>query len=222
MMMRRLTTLWAIGVGILATASAYCILFVAPPEATQGYVQKIFYIHISSALSMYVGFAVGTLGAVIYLWRRAAWADALAVAGIEVGVVFCTAVLVTGPIWARPVWGVWWTWDPRLTSTFFCWLIFVAYLLVRNALTDPERARTVSAVLAIIGSFDIPIIHFAVQLWRGAHPSVRQNPNAMPVAMYATLYLTMAAVIGLAILLIRLRFVVEQRRHVPFRKAAHA
>lgn len=217
-----MTRAWGCGVIVLMLASAYCILFVAPPEATQGYVQKIFYIHISSALSMYVGFAVGTLGAVIYLWRRAAWADALAVAGIEVGVVFCTAVLITGPIWAHPVWGVWWTWDPRLTSTFFCWLIFVAYLLVRNALTDPERAHTVSAVLAIIGSFDIPIIHFAVQLWRGAHPSVRQNPNAMPVAMYVTLYLTMAAVIGLAILLIRLRFAVEQRRHVPFRKAAHA
>lgn len=220
--MRIVTRAWSCGVIVLMFVSAYCILFVAPPEATQGYVQKIFYIHISSALSMYVGFAVGTLGAVVYLWRRAAWADALAVAGIEVGVVFCTAVLVTGPIWARPVWGVWWTWDPRLTSTFFCWLIFVAYLLVRNALTDRERARTVSAVLAIIGSFDIPIIHFAVQLWRGAHPSVRQNPNAMPLAMYATLYLTMAAVIGLAILLIRVRFVVEQRRHIPSRKVAHA
>lgn len=222
-MLQRCTIWWAIGVSMAVTASAYCILFVAPPEATQGYVQKIFYIHISSALSMYLGFLVGTFGALVYLWRRHAWADALAVAGIEVGVVFCTAVLVTGPIWARPVWGVWWTWDPRLTSTLFCWIIFVAYVFIRRALTDPDRARTASAILAIIGVFDIPIIHFAVQLWRGAHPSVRQTPHAMPREMYMTLYITMAAMIGLAMLLIRLRFLLEQRRQHPQHPAvAHA
>ncbi|MBI2343475.1 MAG: cytochrome c biogenesis protein CcsA [Deltaproteobacteria bacterium] len=204
--------LWTFGVVIVAMASGYCILYVAPPEAMQGYVQKIFYIHISSALSMYVGFLSAGVGSLLYLLRRAEWADALAVAGAEVGVVFCTIVLTTGPIWARPIWGVWWTWDPRLTSTLFCWLIFVSYILVRHALENPERRRLVSAAVAIIGLLDIPIIHFAVKLWRGAHPSVKGTKDAMPMEMYTTLYLTMTAVIGLATLLIRLRYLIERRR----------
>lgn len=197
--------------GLMILASAYCIIWVAPPEAHQGYVQKIFYIHVGSALAMNASFCIGALGAVLYLWRRLAWADALAVAAIEVGVVFCTVVLVTGPIWARPVWGVWWTWDARLTSTLFAWLIFVSYLLVRHALTNPEKARLVSAAVAIFGVLDIPIIVFAVTLWRGVHPTVLRTEGALPASMALTLALAMTTIVVGALLLIRVRYQCEVR-----------
>lgn len=206
--MIRAWTAVVIGLGL---ASALCIGFLAPPDAQQGYVQKIFYIHVSSAMAMYLGFGVGALGALWYVLKRAPAADALAVAGIEVGVVFCSIVLVTGPIWARPIWGVWWTWDARLTSTLFAWLIFVSYLLIRGAIADAHRRRIVSAAVALIGICDLPIIVFAVRLWRGAHPSVLGNDDSMPATMRITLILTMITLLALAGLLIVIRRRAEAR-----------
>lgn len=203
---------WNILALVLLSLTLLVIFFVAPPEASQGYVQKIFYIHIGSALSMYVGFVSGALAALVYLFTRNDKADALAVAGVEVGVVFCTIVLCTGPIWARPIWGVWWTWDARLTSTFFCWLIFVSAILVRGALNDSAKARSVSAAVAVFGLFDIPIIIFAVRLWRGVHPSVLGKENSMPWSMRGTLILSMITLIYLAVILVRARYKEERLR----------
>ncbi len=204
-----LLKIWSGVTGVLGLASIGLITWVAPPELTQGYVQKLFYVHVGSAVAMDIGFIVSALGAIWYLWRRSPNADALALAGAEVGLVFCTIVLLTGPIWARPIWGVWWTWDARLTSTLFCWLIFAAYLLVRQVIRNPSRQRTVSAAVAIIGALDIPIIAFAVKLWRGAHPSVLGNENSMPGSMRITLIITMLFLMLLAGLLIRLRYETE-------------
>ncbi len=197
---------------VLLLTSAILIIN-APPEITQGLVHKIFYIHVASAFAMYVGFACGAVGSFMYLLRRQPSADALAVAGVEVGVVLCSSVLVTGPIWARPIWGVWWTWDARLTSTLFCWLIFVSVLLIRRAITDPSIARKISAAVTLLGVIDIPIIIFAVKLWRGAHPSVLGQQDSMPWSMRLPLIVTMIAILALTAWLIRLRYLIERSRN---------
>lgn len=214
--MDTLTRYLAVATAVLASAAAGCILWLAPPEAMQGYVHKIFYVHVGSALAMYVGFGAAILAALAQLRWRTARSDALLEAGAEVGVAFCSIVLLTGPIWARPVWGTWWTWDPRLTSTLLCWVIFAAVLLMRRTIEQPARRRLVSAAMVLIGALDIPIIIFAVRLWRGAHPSVLGNQESMPVSMRATLIVTMCALMGWAALLIRLRYrtirVAQERR----------
>src|SRR4051794_28316566 len=109
-------------------AALYVDFVVAPMEQQMGNVQRIFYFHVSSAWMMYVGFFLTAGASAVYLWKDSRAADRLAVAGAEVGVLFCTLVLITGPIWARPIWGVWWTWDPRLTMTVILWTIYVSYI----------------------------------------------------------------------------------------------
>ena len=120
--------------------STYQALVVAPTEATMGDVQRIFYYHVPSAWVAGVCFFVNFLASIVYLWRRSPNADALAAASAEVGVVFCTIVLITGPIWARPVWGIWWTWDARLTTTLVLWLIYVSYLVLRRFAAGGQTA----------------------------------------------------------------------------------
>lgn len=199
---------------VAALLADMLLVFVyAPVEAHQGFVQKIFYVHVPSAMAMYIGFGVGTVASIVYLIRRELFWDALAVSAIEVGLLFCTIVLVTGPIWAKPIWGGWWTWDPRLTTTFFLWLIFAAYFLLRSAIVDPVKSRLYSAVLAVFGSLDIPVVIFAVKLWRGMHPAVLGNRDSMPTEMRVTLIASMSVIMILAITFIHARYRVERRRH---------
>jgi heme exporter protein C len=144
-------------------------LWVAPTERTMGDVQRIFYYHVPSAWTAGVLFFVNFLASIAYLVWRNSKADALAVAAAEVGVVFCTVVLVTGPIWARPVWGIWWTWDLRLTLTLVLWLIYVSYLLLRQFSTSGQMP-VIAAVLAIFGTLDIPLVYFSIWFFRTQHP----------------------------------------------------
>jgi heme exporter protein C len=144
-------------------------LWVAPTERTMGDVQRIFYYHVPSAWTAGVLFFVNFLASIAYLVWRNSKADALAVAAAEVGVVFCTIVLVTGPIWARPVWGIWWTWDLRLTLTLVLWLIYVSYLLLRQFSTSGQMP-VIAAVLAIFGTLDIPLVYFSIWFFRTQHP----------------------------------------------------
>src|SRR5664280_3805407 len=155
--------------GLLAF-STYQALFVAPTEQTMGEVQRIFYYHVPSAWTAGVCFFVNFLASVVYLWKRNLAADAVAAASAEVGVTFCTIVLITGPIWARPVWGIWWTWDARLTTTLVLWLIYVSYLLLRRFAAGPQ-VQTLAAVLGIFGALDVPIVYMSNRWWVGQHPA---------------------------------------------------
>jgi len=130
---------------------------------------RIFYYHVSSAWTAFVLFFVNFLASVWYLWKRGRAADSLAAASAEVGVVFCTVVLVTGPIWARPVWNVWWTWDARLTSTLVMWLIYVSYLMLRR-FSASEQAPVVAAAMAVIGFLDVPFVYLSIRYFPTNHP----------------------------------------------------
>lgn len=158
---------------MLLGASALWAIFVrAPVEQQMGIVQKIFYFHVPSAYAMYVGFTLAMIGSVGYLWRRKERWDALAVAGAEVGLLFCAIVLITGPLWARKAWGVYWTWDPRLTTTLLAGLIFAAFVVLRSFGGAGEAEKRFAAALAVVGFFLLPVIHYSVQRWRGQHPTV--------------------------------------------------
>jgi heme exporter protein C len=154
----------------------YQAMYAAPTEATMGDIQRIFYYHVPHGMLGYLFFTINFVASLLVLaWRRsnparALAADAWAVAGAEVGVVFCTVVLVTGPIWGRPVWGIWWTWDARLTTTLILWLIYVSYLLVRR-FAEGSQTQTLAAVLSVFGAVDMPINYLANRIWRTQHPS---------------------------------------------------
>src|SRR5262249_16691515 len=151
------------------TYALYEALVDAPTEKTMGDVQRIFYYHVSSAWTAFVLFGINFIASIVYLIRRSTAADALALVSAEVGVVFCTVVLVTGPLWARPVWGIWWTWDMRLTSTLLLWLIYVSYLVLRRFSTSGQTP-VLAAALAIFGALDVPLVYFSIWIFRTQHP----------------------------------------------------
>jgi heme exporter protein C len=150
----------------------YFAFLYAPTEQVMGEVQRIFYFHVSSGWIALLSFSFVFLGGAFYLWSKKTVYDRFAHAACEVGVLFCTIVLVTGPIWAKPAWNVWWTWDPRLTSTLILWFIFVAYLLLRASLRHHPSIRTYASVYGIIGFVDVPIVWMSIRWWRTIHPNV--------------------------------------------------
>lgn len=157
----------------LVAISLVLIFFVAREAVDEmgGQLQRIFYVHVPSAWVSYLGFAIVFIASIAYLRTGARRWDLLAHAAAEVGVVFCTLVLITGPIWARPVWGTFWQWDARLTSSLVLWLTYVGYLFLRSLATDPGRAGRSAAVLGIVGFINVPIVHFSVYWWQTLHPS---------------------------------------------------
>lgn len=155
--------------------SVYSIFFRAPIEATMGVVQKIFYFHMPCIYSMYVGAAVCLVGSAGYLWRGTQRWDSLARAGGEVAVVMGFMMLVTGSLWARKAWGVWWTWDPRLTTALLSVLVYVAYVVLRAFAGGGDGEKKFAAALGVLGAANLPIIHLAVKKWGGTHPSVVYN-----------------------------------------------
>jgi heme exporter protein C len=157
---------------LLIPVCLYVIFAVVPTESRMGVVQRIFYFHVPSAICAFLGVGVCAGASALYLWKRDRRLDHLAHAGAELAVVFCTIVLITGPIWARPIWGVWWTGEARLTSTLVLWMIFVGYLLLRASADNPDQAARWGAVVAIVGALDVPIIYKSVEWWRGLHPRV--------------------------------------------------
>ncbi len=167
--MKRLFPILSLVTAILLAYALYQALVVAPTERTMGDVQRIFYYHVPSAWTAFLLFLINLMASVVYLVRRNPKADALAVVCAEVGVVFCTIVLVTGPIWARPVWGIWWTWDVRLTTTLVLWLIYVSYLVLRR-FSDSAQTPVLAAVLAIFGALDVPLVYFSIWFFRTQHP----------------------------------------------------
>jgi heme exporter protein C len=162
----QITTLLGIAVAL------YMAFVFAPVEQKMGVIQKIFYFHVPSAFMAFLGVGLCAVMSVLYLLTRERRWDLVAHASAELGVVFCSIVLITGPIWARPVWGVWWTGEVRLTSTLILWLIYVGYLLLRQNAENREQAARWAAITGIVGALDMPIIYKSVEWWRGLHPKV--------------------------------------------------
>ena len=203
--MRRL---FPIVVFVAMLAALYLVFMVVPNEREMGIVQRIFYFHVSSAWVAFLGFFVVAGASGVDLWNGSRGADRLAAAAAESGVLFCTFVLVTGPIWARPIWGVWWTWDPRLTMTVVLWTIYVSYLMLRTFGGEDDSIRRYAAVLGIIGVLDIPIIRVSVKLMRGVHPEVltrKEGGGLGDPSMYTALYVSALALTLLAAWFIALR-----------------
>ncbi|MEK7205499.1 MAG: cytochrome c biogenesis protein CcsA, partial [candidate division NC10 bacterium] len=155
--------------GLLLAVGLYLGLVMVPPDAVQGDVQRIMYLHVPSIVTAYLAFSVVFCTSILYLWKRELRFDAVAVASAEIGVIFTGITLATGTIWGKPTWGVWWTWDARLTLTAILFSIYVGYLMLRSFAEDPRAGARYGAVLAIIGFLDIPLNHFAVYWWRTLH-----------------------------------------------------
>ena len=158
----------------------YFGLVKAPPDANQGEVQRIMYLHIPSILTAYLAFFIVFVGSCLYLWKGERRDDILAHSAAEVGVLFTAFTIIEGSIWGKPTWGVWWTWDARLTLTALLLLIFVGYLMLRSLIEDQNRSAVCGAVLGIIGFLDIPLIHMSVYWWRTLHqpPSILRPDKA--------------------------------------------
>ena len=185
----RLTPRFVIGVvaGILLIVDLYMIFAVAPTDANLGNVQRALYIHVPIAVFSLLAFIAVFIGSVVYLKKRNSRWDNLAVASGEVGFVYVSLALLTGVLWAKPVWNVWWTWEPRLTLTLVLWFIYAGYLMVRAFTPDRSRAAVFSAIVGIIGSVDAFIVYFAVQWWRSIHPPQVVGPLAESGSLTGTM-----------------------------------
>lgn len=197
----------------------YQAIYVAPNDAMQGEIFRIIYYHVPSFAAAFTFFAISFLGSIAFLsFRRSRqeWAqiaDAWALAGAEVGVVFCSVGLTTGPLWARRAWGIWWTWDARLTTTLVLWLIYVSYLLLRRFAAGPQM-QSLAAVLGIFGALDVPIVYMANRWWRTQHPApvFGGGPNSgMDATMVGALMWNMAAWMAWGLLILGLRYCVERK-----------
>jgi heme exporter protein C len=206
----------------LVAAGLYLAFLYAPTagRGAGGEVQRIFYFHVPFAMAAFLGFGVVLVASIGFLARgKRSW-DVTAEAAAEVGLLCCTIVLLTGPIWARYAWGVWWTWDARLTSTLVLWLIYAAYLLLRSYMADDARMRRYAAVLGIVGALDVPIVYFSVHWFRTMHPTTfitergKLDPQmavALRVGMLAVMVI-FAALLLKRIVLGRMEHEAEQLR----------
>ena len=201
----------------------YQAIYVAPIDAMQGEIFRIIFYHVPSASVAFLFFAISLLGSIGYLaYRRShpEWAqvaDAWALAGAEVGVVFCTVVLTTGPLWGRRAWGIWWTWDARLTTTLVLWLIYVSYLLLRRFAAGPQ-VQTLAAVLGIFGALDVPIVYMSNRWWRTQHPAPvfgGAEGSGMDKSMVGPFLWNMLAWMMWGIFVLILRYNVE-RKHQQY------
>lgn len=196
--MKRVLYVYAGVTALLLSYGLYSALVVAPTEQTMGDVQRIFYYHVPSAWTAFLLFFVNFVASIWYLVRRSPESDAIAVASAEIGVVFCSVVLITGPLWARPVWGIWWTWDARLTSTLVLWLIYVSYLLLRRHAVGGQTSL-LAATLAIFGFLDVPLVYMAIRWFRTQHPQPviggGQNSGIDSTMLHALLWNFLAFVV---------------------------
>jgi len=179
--------------GLLMLVDLYLVFMVAPTDAVLGHVQRVFYFHVPIAIMSFLAFFGVFIASIGFLVKRNRRWDSVAHASAEVGVVFVTLALLSGVIWARPVWGVWWTWEPRLTTTLILWLIYVAYLMLRSYAPNKAQGALYAAAVGIVGFVDVPIVYYSVQWWRSIHPAPVVGPLAEagalePVMLWVLLF----------------------------------
>jgi heme exporter protein C len=201
---------------LLVIAAAYASFYIAPEERTMGVIQRIFYFHVGSAWAGMDAFLVCFIANLLYVWKREPKYDWLGVSAAEVGLVFITIVLITGPIWAKPVWGIWWTWDARLTSTFVLWLLYVSYLLLRTLIEEQDRRALLSSLFGIFAFIDVPLVFGAIRWWRTQHPSpvIMGGPGSglEPTMRKVFLFSVLAMHFLMAFLIVE-RYALEKMKH---------
>lgn len=178
---------------VLLIGALYLVFLYVPTEEAMGIVQRIFYFHVPLAWVAFLAFFIVFLGSILYLWKRESKWDVIASSSAEVGIVFTTLVLITGSIWAKPIWGVWWVWEPRLTTALVLWLIYIAYLIVRSYAAEESRGARFAAVVGIVGFIDVPIVALAITLWRTQHPGPVIFQGGLTPPMLITLLVCLAA-----------------------------
>jgi len=207
---------WLLGIAILAVIGTFVrAVFFTPVEALQGPAQKIYYVHAPSAfVALYLAFGLVAVAGALYLWLRDERLDRVAASSAEVGVVFMTVVLITGPLWGKPIWGTWWTWDARLTLSLFIWFVYIGYLLLRGAIDDPATRARYSAVLGVLGALLVPFIHLSVYLFRTLHPMpivLKPSRPSLPNSMLATFAMSFVSFALLFLALLRARYRLAER-----------
>lgn len=194
---------------LLLLIALYCAFIYAPTETTMGDVQRIFYFHVPSAWVSFLAFFVVCIASIFYLKTgRERW-DRLAAASAEIGVLFIVIVLITGPLWAKPVWGTFWTWDARLTTSFVLFLIYTAYLMLRSYTVNRERGARLAAVFGIVGFVDVPIVYMSIRWWRTLHPQpviAGGDGSGLAPQMLTTLMVCLLAFTILYITLLKIRY----------------
>ena len=195
---------------ILMAVTLYLTFLYVPTDANLGVSQRIFYFHVPIAILALLSIVVVAVASAVHIIGKGRKSDALAYASAEVGLVFCTIAIVTGAIWAKPVWGVWWTWDPKLTLTLVLWFIYASYLMLRTFGPKGSQGARYGAVLALIGAIDAPIIYYAAELWRSTHPNLVIGPaadsDALDPRMLVAVLVSLAAFIILFVYLIIERY----------------
>jgi heme exporter protein C len=190
--------------------SIFMVFEWVPTEEDQGIVQRIFYFHVPCAWVAFAAFGIVAIAGAFYLWLKDQIWDDLGYAAAEIGMVFCTLVLITGSLWAKPIWGTWWTWDSRLTTTFILWLLYGAYLMLRAMADDTPEVARFGAVIGIVAALDVPVVILSVRLWRTIHPVVlitRSGEHGLEdPRMVVTLLVSLAAFTALFGWLLMLRF----------------
>jgi heme exporter protein C len=195
---------------VLMVVSLFMVFEWVPTEEDQGIVQRIFYFHVPCAWVAFAAFGIVAIAGVFYLWLKDQLWDDLGYAAAEIGMVFCTLVLITGSLWAKPIWGTWWTWDSSLTTTFILWLLYGGYLMLRAMADDTPEVARFGAVIGIVAALDVPVVVLSVRLWRTIHPAVlitRTGEHGLEdPRMVVTLLVSLAAFTALFGWLLMLRF----------------
>ena len=191
---------------VMLPVDFYLIFKVAPTERIMGDVQRIFYLHVPLAISAYAGFTVVFIASIMFLWRKNLFWDTVAYTAAEIGVLFSTLVIITGSFWARPVWNVWWTWDPRLLTMFILWFIYVGYFILRKGIPERLKKARYSAVLGIIGFLDVPIVRLATKWWRSVHPRLKSESGGLDPMMLKVLLFSMLTFMLFAVFLFLFRY----------------
>jgi len=196
-----------------AAGLAYAPAAVDPGTGQAQEFQRIMYVHVPGAWIAFLAFFVAFVASFLVLSKRSMWWDSLAVASAEIGVLFCTLALVTGSIWGKAAWGVWWVWDVRLSTTLILWLIYAVYLVLRMSTPEPERSARFAAVYAIAGFAVVPLVFVSIHLWRTAHPrAFVMDDQGLTPGMYLTLVFCAGAFTLLYVSFLRARFRLEQLR----------
>ena len=193
----------------------YFAFIYAPTEKVMGVIQKIFYFHVASAWIAFFAFFVTFIFSILLLVKGNSFFDDVASASVEIGVIFCSIVLLTGPLWARPVWGVWWTWDPRLTTTLILWFVYVGYIMLRKFTEEEDKRAKFSAALGIIGFIDVPVVFLSIRWWRTIHPNVLQKGGGgLHPDMKTALFVSLGAftLLYLSLLIKRVKIIQLERK----------